>query len=121
MQKYLSIVLAILLVWGSSCDHDETRIQQVATEKKITITDLEHEPAVKELLSNVQGSFANGRISSLEIADAFFKYSEPDSGILNIPLAYPMILPITSRTLYYHNMRMVSMDLYTAISWMGRI
>jgi hypothetical protein len=55
MQKYLSIVLAILLVWGSSCDHDETRIQQVATEKKITITDLEHEPAVKELLSNVQG------------------------------------------------------------------
>jgi hypothetical protein len=89
MQKYLPIVLGILLLWGSSCDHDEARHQQVSTKKKITVTDLEHEPAVKDLLSKIQGSSANGRISSLEIADAFFKYSEPDSGILNYTFRLP--------------------------------
>ena len=89
MQKYLPIVLGILLLWGSSCDHDESRHQQVSTKKKITVTDLEHEPAVKDLLFKIQGSSANGRISSLEIADAFFKYSEPDSGILNYTFRLP--------------------------------
>jgi hypothetical protein len=89
MQKYLSIALSIVLLWISSCDHDETKLQQAATEKKITITDLEHEPVVKELLSKVQGSSANGRISNLEITDAFFKYSEPDSGILNYTFRLP--------------------------------
>jgi hypothetical protein len=44
---------------------------------------------MKELLSKVQGNSANGRISSLEIADAFFKYSEPDSGILNYTFRLP--------------------------------
>jgi hypothetical protein len=89
MQKYLPTALSILLLWSSSCDHDETKLQQVASEKKITITDLEHEPAVKDLLLKVQGSSANGRISSLEISDAFFKYSEPDSGILNYTFRLP--------------------------------
>ena len=89
MQKYLPIALSILLVFSLSCDHDETKLQQAASENKITITDLEHEPAVKELLSKVQGNSATGRISSLEIADAFFKYSEPDSGILNYTFCLP--------------------------------
>ena len=89
MQKYLPIALSILLVFSFSCDYDETKLQQATTEKKITITNLEHEPAVKELLSKVQGSSANGRISSLEITDAFFKYSEPDSGILNYTFRLP--------------------------------
>ncbi len=89
MQKCLPIVLVILFVWGSSCDHEEAKLQQVSSEKKITITDLEHEPAVKDLLSKVQGSMANGRVSSLEIEDAFFKYSEPDSGILNYTFRLP--------------------------------
>ncbi len=89
MQKYLSIALSILLIFSLSCDHEENKLQQATTEKKITITNLEHEPAVKELLSKVQGSSANGRISSLEITDAFFKYSEPDSGILNYTFRLP--------------------------------
>lgn len=89
MQKYLPIVWGVLLLWICSCDHDESRLQQVSTEKKITITDLEHEPTVKDLLSKLQGSSANGRISNLEITDAFFKYSEPDSGILNYTFRLP--------------------------------
>jgi len=52
MQKYLPIVWSVLLLWVCSCDHEESRLQQVSTEKRITITDLEHEPAVKDLLSN---------------------------------------------------------------------
>jgi hypothetical protein len=89
MQKYLPFALSVLLIWASSCDHEESKLQQVSAEKKITITDLEHEPAVKDLLSKVQGSSANGRISSLEITDAFFKYSEPDSSILNYTFRLP--------------------------------
>jgi hypothetical protein len=89
MQKYLLTVLSILLIWGSSCDHEDAKFQQVATEKKIVITDLEHEPAVKDLLLKIKGRSANGRASSLEVADAFFKYSEPDSGILNYTFRLP--------------------------------
>jgi hypothetical protein len=89
MQKNFSIVLGILLLWVCSCDHDETRPEQATSENKITITDLEHEPAVKDLLSKVQGSPANGRVSRLETAEAFFKYSEPDSGILNYTFRLP--------------------------------
>jgi hypothetical protein len=89
MQKYLSIILPILFLWISSCDHEESTRSEATEHKKITLTDLDHEPVVRDLLAKIQNPVANGRISTLEIADAFFKYSEPDSGILNYTFRLP--------------------------------
>jgi hypothetical protein len=89
MQKYLSIILPILFLWISSCDHEESARSEATEHKKITLTDLDHEPVVKDLLAKIQNPATNGRISTLEIADAFFKYEDSDSGILNYTFRLP--------------------------------
>ncbi|HEY9044263.1 MAG TPA: hypothetical protein VIN08_00120 [Ohtaekwangia sp.] len=89
MRKHLSVILAILLLWGSSCDYETPIVSQTSNQSKITLTDIDHDPVVKDLLSKIQNKVANGRVSSIEITDAFFKYSDPDSGVLNYTFRLP--------------------------------
>ncbi|HEY9046029.1 MAG TPA: hypothetical protein VIN08_09035 [Ohtaekwangia sp.] len=89
MRKHLSVILAILLLWGSSCDPEALIVSQTSDQKKITLTDVDHDSVAKDLLSKLQKKAANGRVSSIEVTDAFFKYSDPDSGILNYTFRLP--------------------------------
>jgi hypothetical protein len=97
MRKHLAFALLMLFLLSASCD-DETPVSN-DTEPKITMTDIHHETGVQELLSKIKTGSANGRVSSLEISGAFFKYEEPDSGILN----YTFLLPDDSPA-YYENL-----------------
>ncbi len=103
MQKRLPVFFAILFLWASSCN-EETPVSKTSREK-IIVTDLDHEPIAKDLLSKLQGKASNGRISSLEIKDAFFKYEDPDSGVLN----YTFPLPDKSPE-YFENMILSKYD-----------
>ncbi|HEY9044597.1 MAG TPA: hypothetical protein VIN08_01815 [Ohtaekwangia sp.] len=89
MRKRLSVILAILLLWSSSCDHETPIVSQATSQSKITLTDVDHDPVAKDLLSKVRSGSANGRAGNVEITDAFFKYSDPDSGILNYTFRLP--------------------------------
>lgn len=72
MRKQLPIVGLMILLWITSCDHDESGNSQIQPQNKITLTDLDHEPAAKELLSKLQHDAAHGRASTIEVTDAFF-------------------------------------------------
>lgn len=89
MRKQLPIVAVVLLLWNSACNSDESGVTQVQPQNKITLTDLDHEPAAKELISKLQSKAANGRVSTIEVTDAFFKYEDLDSGILNYTFKLP--------------------------------
>ncbi len=87
MRKRLPFFLMMLFLWSISCDEEAPVSQQ--EEPKITITDIDHEPDVQQLLPKLKSKSVNSRVSSLEMTGAFYKYEEPDSGILNytVPLA----------------------------------
>lgn len=87
MRKHLLIVWVMLFLWSSSCDEENAETKQ--TDKKVFVTDLNHEPVVRELLSQFKQSASNGRIANLEISNAFFKYEDADSGILNYTFPLP--------------------------------
>ncbi|SKC40773.1 hypothetical protein [Ohtaekwangia koreensis] len=103
MQKRLPVFFIILFLWASSCN-EETSVLK-APQEKIVITDLDHEPIAKDLLSKLQSSASNGRVSSIEIKDAFFKYEDTDSGVLN----YTFPLPYESPD-YFENMILSKYD-----------
>ncbi|SKC78975.1 type III secretion system effector protein [Ohtaekwangia koreensis] len=103
MKKHLAVFFIILFLWASSCN-EETPVSKTSQEK-IVVTDLDHEPIAKDLLSKLQGRASNGRINSLEIKDAFFKYENPDSGVLN----YTFPLPYESPD-YFENMILSKYD-----------
>jgi len=88
MRRHLSIISIMLLLWISSCDH-EAPVSKASDQQRITITDVDHDPVAKDLLAKLQRSAANGRVSSIEETEAFFKYSDPDSGILNYTFRLP--------------------------------
>lgn len=69
------------------------------------MTDIHHEPGVQELLSKVKTGSANGRVSSIDVDGAFFKYEDLDSGILN----YTFLLPDDSRD-YFENLVLAKYD-----------
>ncbi|MFD0998390.1 hypothetical protein ACFQ21_03690 [Ohtaekwangia kribbensis] len=81
MRKQLPIVAVVLLLWNSACNSDESGVTQIQPQNKITLTDLDHEPAAKELVSKLQSQAATGRVSAIKVTDAFFKYEDLDSGI----------------------------------------
>jgi hypothetical protein len=69
------------------------------------MTDIHHEPGVHELLSKVKTGSANGRVSSIDVDGAFFKYEDLDSGILN----YTFLLPDDSPD-YFENLVLCKYD-----------
>jgi hypothetical protein len=97
MQKRLPVFFFIFFLWASSCN-EETSVLK-ASQEKIVITDLDHEPIAKDLLLKLQSNASNGRVNNLEIKGAFFKYEDLDSGILN----YTFPLPNESPD-YFENM-----------------
>ena len=103
MRKCLPFALVMLFLWSMSCD-EETPVSRPES-SKITITDIHHEPGMQELLSNIKTGSANGRVSSLEIDGAFFKYEDLDSGILN----YTFLLPDNSPD-YFENLVLSKYD-----------
>lgn len=89
MRKQLPIVAVVLLLWNAACTSDESGVAQVQSQNKITRTDLDHEPVARELISKLQNNSATGRVSTIEVTDAFFKYEDLDSGILNYTFKLP--------------------------------
>lgn len=81
MRKHLLVVWVMLFLWSSSCNEENAESKKIR--KKVFVTDLDHEPVVKELLAAFKQGSASGRVANLEISDAFFKYEDADSGILN--------------------------------------
>ena len=103
MRKCLPFALVMLFVWSISCNEEAPVLKE--NEPKITITDIDHEPGVQELLSKIKTGSPNGRVSSLEINGAFFKYEDLDSGTLN----YTFLLPDDSPD-YFENLVLSKYD-----------
>jgi hypothetical protein len=87
MRKHIPFAFVMLFLWSISCN-EETPVARPDS-SRITITDIHHEPGVNALLSKIKTGSANGRVSSLEVDGAFFKYEDLDSGILNYTFSLP--------------------------------